>query len=112
MNNFNQLAEFQKELKKLSQKYPSLYEDLKKIEEIIIKYPTGIGKNFVIIHHSEIVDIIKARLACRSLKDRSVRLIYAYHKNKIEFIHIELYFKGDKENENRKRIIQYLRGME
>ncbi|MFC1570412.1 hypothetical protein ACFL4E_01375 [Candidatus Omnitrophota bacterium] len=49
--------------------------------------------------------------ACKSLKGRGVksgiRIIYAYfeEEDKIEFI--EIYFKGDKENEDRERIKQY-----
>ncbi|MEW6667290.1 MAG: hypothetical protein AB1512_18965 [Thermodesulfobacteriota bacterium] len=53
--------------------------------------------------------IYKAKkFACRSLKGRGVqsgiRIIYAYdgEEDRIEFV--EIYFKGDKENEDRERI--------
>ena len=38
-----------------------------------------------------------------------IRIIYAYYKDKdiIEFI--EIYYKGQKKNENRKRILKYYR---
>ena len=56
--------------------------------------------------------IYKSRkFACKSLKgtgSRSgIRIIYAYYKKEdiIEFI--EIYYKGDKENEDRKSIIKY-----
>ncbi len=111
MSHFNQLPEFQKELKRLGSKYPSLCDDLKNFEILISEYPTGIGKNFEIVHSSEIVKIVKARLACKSLKARSIRIIYAYHKNTITFVYIELYFKGDKANEDRVRIAQYLKSV-
>jgi hypothetical protein len=48
------------------------------------------------------------RFSCRSLKGRGVqsgiRITYAYFEegDKVEFI--EMYFKGDKENEDRERI--------
>ena len=109
MKNFNQLPEFQKEFKRLGSKYPSLSDDLIRFEKIITEFPTGIGKNFDTIHNSEKVKIIKARLACKSLRDRSIRIIYAYHKNKVEFMYIEIYFKGDKKNEDMGRIKEYLR---
>lgn len=55
--------------------------------------------------------ILKARkFACRSLKGKGaqsgIRVIYAYFKqaDRIEFI--EIYYKGDKENEDRERIFR------
>jgi hypothetical protein len=56
--------------------------------------------------------LYKARkFACKSLKGRGVasgiRTTYAYYEkeDKIEFI--EIYYKGDKENEDRERILKY-----
>src|ERR1035437_3078239 len=88
MSRFDQLPEFYKELKKLGSKYPSLYDDLKKFEAVLATYPTGVVKNFSIIHSSETMKVVKARLACKSLKDRSIRVIYAYHEKEITFIYI------------------------
>ncbi|HEY4494489.1 MAG TPA: hypothetical protein VJC02_00105, partial [Candidatus Paceibacterota bacterium] len=105
------LPEFEKELKKLSQKYTSLPDDLKKLEKLIEINPVGIGTNFVIINHTETIKIVKTRLACKTLRDRSIRIIYAYHKSITTFMYIEIYFKGDKENENTERIKQYLRSV-
>lgn len=109
MNHFNQLPEFEKEFSKLSKKYQSLPEDLKKLEKLIGINPVGMGTNFVTIHHSSKVKIIKTRLACKSLRDRSLRLVYAYHNDTVTFVYIELYFKGDKENEDRERIMRYVK---
>jgi len=109
MSRFNQLPEFEKEFSKLFKKYRSLAEDLKKFEKLVEINPTGVGKNFTIIHNSEKVKIVKTRLACKSLRDRSMRMIYAYHDDKVIFVYIELYFKGDKANEDRERIKEYLK---
>ena len=109
MSHFNQLPEFQKEFIKFSKKYGSLAEDLKKLERLIDTAPTGLGKNFTIIHHSLNVEIVKVRLACKSLRNRSMRVVYAYHNNTVTFVYIELYFKGDKSNEDKGRIINYLK---
>lgn len=108
MSNFDALPEFEKEFSKLSKKYPSLPDDLKKLERLIALNPVGMGTNFVTIHHSEEAKIVKARLACKSLKERSVRIIYAYHEDITTFVHIEIYFKGDKANEDTERIKDYL----
>lgn len=109
MSHFNQSPEFEKELKKLSKKYRSLPKDLKDLEEVLVVSPTGLGKNFTIVHSTESVKIVKARLACESIGNRNVRIIYAYHNDTFEFMYIEIYFKGDKENEDRSRIEKYLK---
>ena len=108
MNHFDDLAEFEKEFKRLFKKYRTLDDDLEKFKKILIAAPIGIGKNFVIIYSSQTVKIIKARMACRVLRDRSLRIVYSYFEQdqRIEFI--EIYFKGEKENEDRGRIKEYL----
>ncbi len=109
MNRFNRQHEFERELKKLRKKFPSLEDDLKNFEKILLVEPLGIGKNFIVIHdHTEVV-IVKARLACRSLQgDRSLRIIYAYHRDTISFMYIEIYHKGEKGNEDRARYHEYI----
>ena len=111
MSHFEHLPEFTKELEALRKKYRSLLEDLTRFESLVTISPTGVGKNFTITHSSPEVTIIKARLACQSLCERSMRIIYAYHGKTIEFVHIEIYFKGDKDNEDRGRIKRYIKSM-
>ena len=57
--------------------------------------------------------IYKAKkFACRSLKGKGVqsgiRVIYAYFEKEDKIELIEIYYKGDKENEDRERILKYL----
>lgn len=111
MNLFNRLPEFEKEFSKLSKKYPSLIDDLKKFERFISLNPVGAGVNFVTIYHVGEIRIVKSRLACKSLRKRSMRVIYAFHDDSVIFVYIELYFKGDKENEDSERIKQYIKNI-
>jgi len=106
--NFNETYEFSKDFKRLSKKYKSLDDDLIEFKKVISKFPLGIGKHFVVIIEKENVKIIKSRLFCRYLKGSSLRIIYAYceKKHRVEFV--QLYFKGDKENEDHVRIKNYL----
>lgn len=108
MSNFSYLPEFEKEYKKLAKRYHSLKFDLETFESVLLMYPTGQGQNFTILHSEGNVSVVKARLACRTLRDRSLRVIYAHKKDTIEFIYIEIYAKNDKENEDRKRIKLYI----
>ncbi len=109
MSIFSRLPEFDKEIKRLSKKYPTLESDIEDLKPILLTSPTGIGKNFTIIKTTEKIKIVKVRIHCESLQSRTIRLIYSYYKDKIEFMYIELYFKGDKENEDRERITEYLK---
>lgn len=108
---FNSLVEFEKELKRLSRKYRSLSDDLEEFKKIITVMPLGTSKHFNVLHSVGNVKVIKARLFCRYLKGTSLRIIYSFDGTKIEFVFIELYFKGDKENEDKERIKTYLKGI-
>ena len=105
---FNGLHEFKKEFKRLRKKYKSLPKDLEIFQKVLSEAPTGNSKNFAIMYQQENLCVIKARFLCRYLKGSSLRIIYVYFdkEKKIEFI--EIYYKGKKESENKKRIKEYL----
>lgn len=107
MINFNETDEFKKDFKRLSKKYKSLPDDLLEFKKVVTKIPLGTSKHFTPLHIQGTITIVKARLFCRYLKGASLRLIYAYHEDKqlIEFV--EIYYKGDKEIEDRERIKKY-----
>lgn len=50
------------------------------------------------------IRIMKTRMLCRSLQGSDLRLIYMYNGEIIEIHFIEIYFKGDKEMEDKQRI--------
>lgn len=69
--------------------------------------PLSPSKHVHVLNETGRLQVIKARFACQYLKGASMRIIYAYipEERRIEFI--ELYFKGDRENEDRERIRRY-----
>ncbi len=112
--NYRNAVEFQKDFKKLSKKFKTLDNDLAVFKKVLNESPIGIGKHFNFITRIDSVYIIKARFFCRSLKKKDLRIIYAYIENHriVELIGIEfidLYFKGNKESEDRDRIKNYLK---
>ena len=109
MNRFNRTLEFEREYRRLSKRYRSLAEDLAFFEGVLYEFPTGNGSKFVILHNGADYAVLKARLMCRALRDSSLRIIYVYHKKEQTFCYLELYYKGDKENEDRERIKEYLK---
>ena len=108
MKSFDLSPEFEKDFKQLLKKYRTLEDDLEKFKEILLAHPTGVGKNFVIIHSERTYKIVKARMACRALRDRSLRVVYAYLEENEQFYFIELYFKGEQVNETRSLIKEFL----
>ncbi|MFH1946784.1 MAG: hypothetical protein ABIJ23_01340 [Candidatus Magasanikbacteria bacterium] len=112
MNRFDYSPQFKKDLKRLTKKYNSLPKDLRRLEIFLEQYPNGIGASFAVLHHRPSVCIIKARLACESLRARSLRVIYAYKESEKRIEFIELYFKGDKLREDELRIRDYLNDLD
>ena len=109
------LEEFKKDFKKLAKKFPSLSKDLEVFINVQLKlfHKLNIDNRGIVrisglgIEYPEIYKVRK--FACKSLKgtgSRSgIRVIYAYYPDldKIEFI--EIYYKGEKKNEDRERIV-------
>ena len=116
-NEICRLPEFETDLRKLLKRFKTLEDDLKIfIEKQLNLYHKlkidnkGIFqiKGFPI----ESPKISKAKkFTCRSLKGKGVqsgiRVIYAYFEKEDKIELIEIYYKGDKENEERERILRY-----
>ena len=113
----HRLPEFDKDMKKLLKKFRTLEDDLdvfvraelvlyhklKKDNKGIFPIP-GLGV--------ETPKIYKAKkFACRSLKGKGVqsgiRVIYGHYEKEDRIDFIEIYYKGDKENEDKDRIMRY-----
>jgi hypothetical protein len=108
---FEELDEYKKDLKQLLKKYRTLESDIDVVKQVLEVIPDerppfsyrieGIGIKTCIIK-------IK-KIACKALKGRGVnsglRLIYAWFKDEQKIVMIELYHKNEKENEDRKRIL-------
>lgn len=111
------LDKFKRDLKKLLKKFPSLEEDLDSLikAQLIVYHKLNIDNHGIFpidnlaISSPKIFKVKK--FACKSLKGRGVhsgiRITYAYFsvEDKIEFI--EIYYKGEQENEDRERIKNY-----
>ena len=116
----SRLPEFEKDLKKLSKRFKTLEDDLQifvdKQLNLFHKLGMDNGGIFQISGlHIEGVKFYKAKkFACRSLKglgaQSGIRVIYAYFEADDRIELIELYYKGDKENEDRERIKRAYQG--
>jgi hypothetical protein len=108
---FNELTEFQKDLKTLLKKYRTINDDLTVVKRVLEVMPDERPPfSFRIDNLGLETCIIKVKkIACKALKGRGVnsglRLIYAHFPNEQKITFIELYHKNDKKNEDKKRII-------
>ena len=109
---FEELTEFQKDLKNLLKKYRTLNDDLNVVKQVLTTASQARPPfSFPIDNLALKTCVIKVRkIACKALKGRGVnsglRLIYAYFKDERKIVFIELYHKNDKENEDKQRIIE------
>lgn len=109
---YAELPEFSHELKRLNKKYLSLSDDVEELKRTIGKLPIrNGGKHWNCLHRNEKVCLYKIRLACRYLRADKMRVIYAQHPEPAKVVFIELYYKGEKENEDGERIKQYLKSV-
>ncbi len=110
---FDQLPEFDKDLKKLLKKYRTLNDDLKVVKQVLEIFPDERAPfSFRIDNLGISTCIIKIKkIACKSLKGRGrnsgLRLVYAYFRDEQKVVFIELYHKNVKENEDRQRILKH-----
>lgn len=117
MVDYEETEEFKKDLEKLLKKFRSLDDDLKTVKKAVIE-----------MRHVHEIDNLSTfqipgfgnenlsfwkikKFACKALKGRGVksgiRVIYAYEKETEHVSFIEIYFKADKENEDKDRLSKF-----
>jgi len=116
-NKISRLPEFERDLKKLLKRFRTLEEDLKIFVEKQLNLYHKLNRDnkgiFPIKGLSiEYPKIYKAKkFACRSLKGKGVysgiRVIYGHFHDEDRIELIEIYYKGDKESEDKDRVLRY-----
>ncbi len=108
---FDEISEFRRDLKNLLKKFRTLNDDLDVVRRVLEIFPDERPPfSFQKDNLGLKTCIIKVKkIACRSLKGRGansgLRLVYAFFPESQRIIFIELYQKGEKENEDRQRIL-------
>jgi mRNA-degrading endonuclease RelE of RelBE toxin-antitoxin system len=110
---FDELPEYQKDIKRLNKKYPTIEADINILKLILDKKPDeNPPKSFRINNLRVQANIIKYKhITSKSFKGKGAnsgfRLIYSYNKDEEKITLIEIYHKSEKENEDRDRIFKY-----
>jgi len=116
---YNETDLFQKDLKHLLKKFPTLKDDIEiaKKNAIELYHINKIDNQSVFPIQGFCTSKIKVyklkKFACKALKGRGsksgIRIIYAFHLETSKVVFIQLYFKGEQLNEDKDRIKEYLR---
>lgn len=109
MIRFDKTDAFQKDFKKLEKRYRTLKEDFKRLQRALYVCAMPTDKHTAILVGDKVYKIIKIRMACKTLRKSSLRVVYAYFEQEQRIEFIELYFKGNKENEDRERTKECLK---
>ena len=110
---FEEIKSFKRDLKKLSKRFRTLPEDFEVVKKVLQVHPearppfsyeiSGLGLENCVIKIR--------RMACRSLPGKGnntgLRVVYAWFEKEKRIVFIEIFFKGDKENEDRERIMDF-----
>lgn len=115
---YKQTEEFTRDLKQLLKKFPTLSEDVEiaKVFAIELFHLKNMDRGAIFLIPNFCTEELKIcklkKFACKSLKGRGVksgiRVVYSYHVPTKTVDFIEIYFKGESENENKERIKRYL----
>jgi mRNA-degrading endonuclease RelE of RelBE toxin-antitoxin system len=118
MIDYEESEEFKKDFKKLIKRFISLSEDFVTVKKAVIelRHVSNIDNlsTFEISgFNSDKLTFWKIKkIACKSLKGRGVksglRIIYCWQPANKKIVFLEIYFKGDKENEDKNRIKHFL----
>lgn len=112
MIEFDSLPEYDKDLKRLTKKFSTLTGDMEDVKKVLRIRPDaqppfsyridGLGIKSCVIKVKKIAsDSFKGRG-----RNSGFRLIYVYFKKAGRIVLVELYHKGEKENEDRERILK------
>jgi hypothetical protein len=110
---FKEIKPFKRDLKKLKKRFRSLPDDFTTLKKVLRVHPDARPPfSFEISGLGIETCVIKIRkMACRSLPGRGsntgLRVVYAHFEEEERIVFIEIYFKGDKENEDRERILEF-----
>jgi len=108
---FSKTPEFEKDMKKLKKRFSTLDGDLEVLKKVLEINPEAIPpRSFRISGSGASVPVIKVKkFACRALKgsgaNSGIRIIYVHYPAAQEIKFLEMYFKGNKENEDKDRFL-------
>lgn len=122
MTNFINLSAFDKDFKRLEKRYRTLPEDFSLLKRVLDSIYQGLMENtnvFVPIENfcgKNYTSNKVKKFTCKALKGKGsqsgIRIIFVYEKEKQQITFIEIYYKGDKKNEDKERLKNFIFSIE
>ena len=119
--NYCSIPEFEKDFKKLEKRYRTLSDDFENMKKNLLEvhYIKGapLPLNTIVDIEGMCGENYKSKkvrkFACKSLRNlgnrSGIRVIFVLEPDALKITFIEMYFKGDKENEDKNRLRDFLR---
>ena len=119
--NYCSIPEFEKDFKKLEKRYRTLSDDFENMKKNLLEvhYIKGapLPPNTIVDIEGMCGENYKSKkvrkFACKSLRNlgnrSGIRVIFVLEPDDLKITFIEMYFKGDKENEDKDRLREFLR---
>lgn len=118
--NYTSIPEFEKDFKKLEKRFKTLNKDFELMKRMLLEpyylQNIQIASNALVDIEGYCGENYKSqkvrKFACAALKGRGsrsgLRVILVYEPENIKITFIEIYFKGDKQNEDKARLSNYI----
>jgi len=118
---YENLPAFDRDFKRLQKKFKTLSDDFETLKQYHIEvfHSMSLKNNDPVEIQGACGETFKSykvkKFACRSLpgrgKQSGLRVIYVYRSDKGVITFVEIYFKGDKESEDRERLKEFISGL-
>jgi len=119
---YRKIAEFEKDFKKIKKRFASIDSDFENMKKYVLEmyYVKNVPTTAIVeiegFCGNEYTSNKIRKFSCKAMKGKGsqsgIRVIYVYESITQEITFIELYFKGDKPNEDRVRLKNFLKGLE
>jgi hypothetical protein len=116
---YRSISEFDRDFKKLLKRFRTLVDDIEVAKQNAIELYHILEKDNLSVFQitglgNEKVKFFKLKkFACKAMKGKGIqsgiRIIYAFYPDQMLVEFLQIYYKGDEENEDRDRIIYYLK---
>ena len=119
--NYCSIPEFEKDFKKLEKRYRTLSDDFENMKKNLLEvhYIKGapLPPNTIVDIEGMCGENYKSKkvrkFACKSLRNlgnrSGIRVIFVLEPDDLKITFIEMYFKGDKENEDKNRLRDFIK---
>lgn len=111
--NFHIYDNFLKKIKRLKKRFSHVEKAVEVLEQVLTVAPLHTkSKPISDLGKTVTLPVLKISMACKNVEGKRFRVVYAYDKDNNTIIFLDVYFKGDQENHDKKVILAYFKDRE